>query len=137
MDRFCLEYAGSGNAKKSAENAGYSKKTAYSQGQRLLKNVEVASRLHELAKEMESEKIAQGKELQERLTDIIRMNTKAEVVVNEFLGEGISQPTVVEKNADLKDVIKAIETLGKMQGLFDKTIHLDIQRPIFEDDLEE
>ena len=41
--RFCEEYLIDLNATQAAIRAGYSKKTAYSQGQRLLKNVEVAA----------------------------------------------------------------------------------------------
>ena len=44
QERFAIEYATSGNATQSAKNAGYSEATAYSQGQRLLKNVEVAEK---------------------------------------------------------------------------------------------
>ena len=43
--RFVAEYLIDLNATKAAIRAGYSKKTAYSQGQRLLKNVEVASQV--------------------------------------------------------------------------------------------
>ena len=38
---FVEEYIKSGNATESAKKSGYSEKTAYSQGQRLLKNVEI------------------------------------------------------------------------------------------------
>ena len=38
---FVSEYIKSGNATESAKQSGYSEKTAYSQGQRLLKNVEI------------------------------------------------------------------------------------------------
>lgn len=38
---FLSDYIVTGNATASAIKAGYSKKTAYSQGQRLLKNVEI------------------------------------------------------------------------------------------------
>jgi phage terminase small subunit len=41
QQKFCEQYAIYRNATKAAELAGYSKKTAYSQGQRLLKNVEI------------------------------------------------------------------------------------------------
>lgn len=41
-ERFVKEYLIDLNATKAAERAGYSKRTAYSAGQRLLKNVEVA-----------------------------------------------------------------------------------------------
>ena len=36
-------YSNSGNAKQAAIQAGYSEKTAYSQGHRLLKNVDVSN----------------------------------------------------------------------------------------------
>ena len=42
QQRFVEEYPVDRNATQAAIRAGYSKKTAYSQGQRLLKNVEVA-----------------------------------------------------------------------------------------------
>lgn len=40
--RFVAEYLKDPNATKAAKAAGYSTKTAYSQGQRLLKNVEIS-----------------------------------------------------------------------------------------------
>ncbi len=46
--RFCQEYLVDFNATQAAIRAGYSKKTAYSQGQRLLKNVETQKKLREL-----------------------------------------------------------------------------------------
>lgn len=45
QQRFVSEYVKDLNATKAAQRAGYSKKTAYSQGQRLLKNAEVAAAL--------------------------------------------------------------------------------------------
>ncbi|WP_300456649.1 terminase small subunit [Desulfobacula sp.] len=45
---FCKEYIIDFNATQSAIRAGYSKKTAYSQGQRLLKNVEIQKELARL-----------------------------------------------------------------------------------------
>lgn len=48
--KFCEEYIVSHNATESAIKAGYSDKTAYSQGQRLLKNVEIKKYLAELDK---------------------------------------------------------------------------------------
>lgn len=41
QQRFAEEYLVDFNATKAAQRAGYSEKTAYSQGQRLLKNVEI------------------------------------------------------------------------------------------------
>jgi phage terminase small subunit len=45
-ERFIFEYLIDLNATQAAIRAGYSKKTAYSSGQRLLKNVEVAEAIH-------------------------------------------------------------------------------------------
>jgi phage terminase small subunit len=47
--RFVKEYLIDLNATKAAERAGYSKKTAYSAGQRLLKHVEVAAAIEKAA----------------------------------------------------------------------------------------
>ncbi len=49
--RFIEEYLIDPNATQAAIRAGYSKKTAYSAGQRLLKNVEVAAVLNKAQKE--------------------------------------------------------------------------------------
>lgn len=45
---FCREYLIDLNATRAAIRAGYSERTAYSQGQRLLKNVETQERIAEL-----------------------------------------------------------------------------------------
>jgi phage terminase small subunit len=50
LEIFCLEYLIDFNATRAAKAAGYSKKTAYSQGQRLLKNVETQMTLAEKRK---------------------------------------------------------------------------------------
>jgi len=44
---FAAEYVKSGNATESAKLAGYSPKTAYSTGQRMLKNVEIKNAIRE------------------------------------------------------------------------------------------
>lgn len=52
QERFAIEYATNGNATLSAKLAGYSEATAYSQGQRLLKNVEVAEKINSIKTQM-------------------------------------------------------------------------------------
>lgn len=49
--RFCEEYIIDLNATQAAIRAGYSKKTAYSQGQRLLKHDEIQKRIQEIKEE--------------------------------------------------------------------------------------
>jgi phage terminase small subunit len=49
QQKFCEYYVELGNATEAAKKAGYSEKTAYSQGQRMLKNVEIQKYVNELA----------------------------------------------------------------------------------------
>lgn len=51
--RFCSEYVIDFNATQAAIRAGYSKKTAYSQGQRLLKKVEIENIIAKLQKDIQ------------------------------------------------------------------------------------
>jgi phage terminase small subunit len=45
QEQFCAHYIATGTATEAAKRAGYSEKTAYSIGQRLLKNVEIQNRV--------------------------------------------------------------------------------------------
>lgn len=137
--RFCLEYANSGNATESAIKAGYSQKTAYSIGQENLKKPELQKFLQELADQMASAKIATAKEMQEVLTSIIRQELDEEVIVVEGCGDGISEAVTKTKKPSTRDAIKAIETLAKIQGIFDTKTNVNLVIPVFggEDDLEE
>lgn len=136
QDMFCLEYAKCGNATESAKKAGYAEKTAYSQGQRLLKNVEVKNRLQELASLAEDAKIADIKEMQQRLTNIIRQEITEEVpmVVNNGT---YSEVQTINKTSSIKDIINAINTLGKMQGAFTDKLQIDLEPVVIVNDLKE
>lgn len=56
--QFCLNYSKNPNATAAARLAGYSDRTAYSIGQRLLKNVEIMEYLQELQAAADAERIA-------------------------------------------------------------------------------
>ena len=60
---FVSDYLISGNATEAALKAGYSKKTAYSQGQRLLKNVEIMSELKNSQERIQEEAEVKLKEV--------------------------------------------------------------------------
>lgn len=137
--KFCYEYANSGNATQSAINAGYAEKTAYSQGQRLLKLASIQKMLKDLAEEYASAKIAGASEMQERLTAIIRGEFLEEVIVIESLGDGISQAVTKKKKPSARDVRQAIETLARMQGLYNDNVFMNVLVPVFsgENDLED
>lgn len=136
--RFCQEYARSGNAKQSAINAGYSEKTAYSIGNENLNKPEVKKYLQELTEQIESEKIASAREMQEHLTAIIRKQMEEEVIVVEGCGDGISEAIIKKKTSSIKDIVRAIETLAKMQGVMTNA-QVNVCVPVFrgEGDLED
>lgn len=142
QEKFCIEYAKCGNARQAYISAGYKFKkesTADVNASRLLKNDKVKKRLAELAEEAKNNAIADIQEMQEVLTSIIRQQMTEDVVVVEGTGEGCSNAVKVEKTPSIKDVISAIEKLGKMQGAFKDKIEIESIIPVFtgEDDLED
>lgn len=139
-EAFCLEFAKTANATDSYRKIYGKKSSAQVLSQsasRLLKNEKVQARLAELHEEMASEKIANAAEVQERLTRILRMEETEDVVVVEGLDKGVSEARVVEKRPNLKDVIKAGETLAKMQGAFDNNVNVTVNVPVFVEDITE
>lgn len=96
QQKFCDYYLQSGNATEAAIKAGYSKKTAYSIGQRLLKNVEIEKYLSEHQQKAHNSRIATAEEVLEFLSGTMR---------NEEIGR--------------KERLKAAELLGKRYALFE------------------
>ena len=91
---FCEYYASSFNATESAIKAGYSKKTAYSIGQRLLKNVEIKSYIEELTRKSKQSRIATIDEVLRYLSNTMRNTeeqtrerTKAAQLLSEVLAK--------------------------------------------------
>ena len=141
QEKFCLEYARLGNARQAYINAGYECKNnnvVDASASRLLSDVKVQERLAELAEETKNNAIADIQEMQEVLTNIIRQQIDEEVIVNEVM-KGITTTKKMTKKPAIKDVISAIEKLGKMQGAFSEKVELEIAVPVFTDeaDLEE
>lgn len=68
--RFADAYLESPNATRAAEAAGYSKKTAYSQGQRLLKNAEIAAFIRERQEQAANARILSITRARALLSDI-------------------------------------------------------------------
>lgn len=136
---FANEYLKDCNATQSAIRAGYSKKTAYSQGQRMLKNVEVKKYIDEQLEKIKNEQIADAKEVITYLSSVMRGETKSEVVVVELAGDGTSKAKNIKKLPDEKERLKAAELLGKRYGMFKDNVNMEITTPVFigEDDLEE
>ncbi len=128
--RFADEYLIDSNATQAAIRAGYSEQTAYSQGQRLLKNVDVRSYIDERIAEIASSNIADAKEVMEYLTSVLRGESSSEYLVVEGQGDGVSEARKVDKAPDEKDRLKAAELLGKRYGMFTDKMNIDGAVPV-------
>ena len=108
QEKFCREYARSGNAVQSYISA-YEKNNSYSaagvESHRLLKNPKIKARLQELYKTQNAEKIMQAEEIQTTLTEIARTGS-------------------------IKDRLRAIDILCKMGGLYISKQELEITNAI-------
>lgn len=131
--RFCEEYVSLGNATQSAIEAGYSKKTAYSQGQRLLKNVEVQNYIAELNEDLKKDSIAGADEVLQFLTSVMREEQTEEVL--RLDGEGVQVKETIKVQP--KDRIKAAELIGKRYALFTDKKEVEVNDVTFVDDVPE
>lgn len=93
--KFVDYYCASGNATQAATKAGYSEKTARSQGQRMLTNVDIKAAIEKRNAELEDERIADIKEIKQFWTETFR-----------------------DVGIETKDRIKASELLAKTTGAF-------------------
>lgn len=128
--RFSDEYLVDCNATQAAIRAGYSEKTAYSQGQRLLKDVDVAAYIKERTDQMQSKTIADATEVIQYLTSVLRGEESEEVVVVEGCGDGYSTARRMNKGIGAKDRLKAAELLAKRYGLLTDKVGIEGVVPI-------
>ncbi|NLY20067.1 MAG: terminase small subunit [Tissierellia bacterium] len=133
--KFADEYIITGNATESAIRAGYSENTARQMGNENLTKPYIKSYIDERLAIIDSEKIADQKEVMEYLTRILRDEETEEMIVVEGDGDGYSSAKRVDKGISAKDKIKAAELLGKRYGIWtdkvDMTSNLTL---VFEDD---
>ena len=109
---FISNYLVTFNATTAAIKAGYSSKTAYSIGNRLLKNVEVKAAIDCRLAEMQSRLIADAQEVLEYLTRIIRGEE------TEFIA--LNSGKVFELPPRCRDRIKACEIFLRVYGAFNQ-----------------
>ena len=103
---FILEYQKDGNATQAALRAGYSEKTAYSIGQRLLKKPVIQ-------KALEADLIARAERLTITADDVIR-----DLIT-------IKDRCMTGKPFDARGAIKALELIGKNLGMFTNKIQVE------------
>jgi len=96
---FCREYVKDRNATQAAIRSGYSKKTAYSQGERLLRNVEVA-KLMTLKEKSLAEKAG----------------VKAENVITEYKDIAFSNFLELLESGETSFVFKSVADIPKKMG---------------------
>ena len=117
---FVNEYLKCWNASAAARSAGYSEKTAYSSGQRLLKDVEISAAINERV----AESTMSANEVLVRLTEIARAN------IYDFVNEdGIQWKAIKEKGHLVKSITPThdgtkLEVHDQLQALLSVGKHL-------------
>ena len=108
--KFADEYIITGNATQSAIEAGYSKKYANTNANKLLQNTTIKEYIAERFKQIESHKIATADEVLQVLTSIIRLEfTEEQQTINPLTGK----VETLENKPTTKDVISASKELLK------------------------
>lgn len=125
--RFADEYLIDCNATQAAIRTGYSEKTAYSQGQRMLKNVEVRGYIDAQLARLHSQRTADAQEVIEYLTAVMRGEHKEQVL--RLIGEGVQ--VIADIDVSAKERLKAAELLGKRHGLFTDKVNVSATIPVF------
>ena len=128
--KFADFYIKLGNATHAAIEAGYSKRTARSQGQRLLTNVDIKNYIDERMAQLASERIMSAQEILERLSLIASAEITETVVVAN--AEGYAE---VEKPPDFKVQIQAMKELLKRYPGNDKLLEQQLRKLTAEADI--
>lgn len=121
QEKFCSEYLVDLNATQAAIRAGYSNRTAYSIGQRLLKDVEIQNRISNIRKTEYKKTIMTAEEVEYFLSQAARGELDEEVIITVGTGEGRSKAIKMRKQISDKERLKALELMGKRHRLFDST----------------
>ncbi len=103
QERFCEEFIIDGNATGAARRAGYSAKTAYVQGPRLLENVGVAARISELQAEV---------------------SERNKITVDSVVAMLIEDRKDAKAAGQHGPAVRCSELLGKTAGVFLDRLHL-------------
>ena len=126
--RFADEYMIDCNATR-AYLAAYphvtSRRSASSRGSLLLQRPDVRAYLEEQMQALHSEKMADAREVLEYLTAVVRGETRAEVVMVEGRGEGVTEAVRISKAPDQRERLKAAELLGRHWGILTNRVKLE------------
>lgn len=131
--KFADEYLIDCNATQAAIRAGYNEKTAYSQGQRILKNVEVKTYIEEQLERLHNEKTADAQEVLEYLTAVMRGQHREQTL--QLVGDGVQ--TITDIDVSARERLKAAELIGKRYGMFRDNVNVDLEPVVIVNDLKE
>ena len=98
---FVMEYMNDFNATRAAQAAGYSQRTAYPIGQRLLKNVEISQAINSAMTERKNQLIATREQRQEFWTAVM-----------------------TDTEQDMRSRLRASELLAKSEGDFTEKVQV-------------
>lgn len=124
--KFADEYIKTGNAYKSAINAGYSENYAKNATKFLLENNgQISAYIDERMKKLEEEAIADQAEVLKYLTRVLRDEEREDVLVN----VGNYEQEIQSMKVSAKDRIKAAELLGKRYGSWTDKVDMNVEMP--------
>jgi phage terminase small subunit len=126
QQRFCNEYLVDLNATQAAIRAGYSEKTARVIGQENLLKPAIKEYIGKRMAAKEASLVADSDEVMRYLTSVMRGESKAEVIVVEGCGDGISEARAMKKAPDEKERLKAAELLGKAHMIFTEKVQQEV-----------
>lgn len=126
-EKFCNEYIKDMNATQAAIRAGYSEKTARSQGSTLLTNPNIKLRVAELREAYFNENIMTAQQVEYELTKIALGTSKEKQVIVEGTGDGYSKVRIIDKPPDEKSRLKALELMAKRHRILSGDTTIDIK----------
>ncbi len=129
--RFADEYIISGVAYSAAIKAGYTEKYAKTHSHALLENIGIRAYIDERLDALKSSKVADQQEVMEFLSSVLRGKV-AETIP---LGMGMGEQSLVKKELDGSDRIKAAELLGKRYAMWTEKQQVENITPTFVEDV--
>ena len=139
-EAFCQEYIVDLIATNAAIRAGYSKKTAYSQGSKLLKDSKVRARVAELMDERSKRTLVDADFVVSHLVDIAhKCQSKVPVMIFNAADKCMEQKQDADGNNvwefDSNGANRALELLGRHLAMFTEKSKITIhsEQPLFPD----
>lgn len=124
--KFADEYIICGNATEAAIKAGYSKKTATVMASENLTKPNIKNYIEERLEVIQSEKIADQREVMEFLTAVMRGETTEATLI----GKGYGEQAVGDVPVSMKERIKAGELIGKRHGMWTEKVDVSSENSV-------